>query len=126
MQSFRHESRRSSTPLLDGIDLEALCHNVDLVRNHLGPDRHIIAALKGDASGHWICSFAKRLVTSGVHCIAIGSLRDAHAIREAGGELPILMYGGPLPEGIPPLLQHGLTPPCMTKPDQPRRAPQRL
>ena len=94
-------------PLLDGIDLEALCHHVDLVRNHLGPDRHIIAALKGDTYGHWLGSFAKRLVTSGVHCIVIGSLRDAHAIRETGGELPILMFGDPLPEGIPPLLQHG-------------------
>lgn len=104
MQSFRHESRRSSTPLLDEIDLEALCHNVDLVRNHLGPDSHIIAALKGEAYGHGIGSFAKRLVTSGVHCIAIGSLRDAHAIREAGVELPILMFGDPLPEGIPPFL----------------------
>ncbi|HIM01247.1 MAG TPA: hypothetical protein EYG46_09675 [Myxococcales bacterium] len=61
VQSFRHESRRSSTPLLDEIDLEALCHNVDLVRNHLGPDSHIIAALKGDAYGHGIGSFAKRL-----------------------------------------------------------------
>jgi hypothetical protein len=37
-----------------------------------------------------------------------------------------LMFGGPLPEGILPFLLHGLPPPCMTKPDQPRRAPQRL
>lgn len=92
------------------IDLDALSHNVELVRQHVGSKIHLIAALKGDAYGHGIGPVAQRLARAGVHSVAIGSLRDAMAIRAAGVDLPILMFGGPLPQGIPLLLKHGLTP----------------
>jgi alanine racemase len=52
----------------------------------------IIATRNQDAYGHRIGSFVKRLVTSGVHYVAIGSLRDAHTIRIASVELPLLMF----------------------------------
>ncbi len=66
--------------------------------------------LKGDAYGHGIGPVAQCLARCDVHSLATGSLRDALAIREAGAELPILMFAGPLPEGMPQLLAHGLTP----------------
>ena len=92
------------------IDLGALADNVRVLRSRLGPDRHIIAALKGDAYGHGIGPVARCLARGDVHSLATGSLRDAVAIREAGVELPILMFAGPLPEGMAPLLERGLTP----------------
>ncbi len=92
------------------IDLGALAHNVRALRSHLGPERHIIAALKGDAYGHGIGPVARCLASLDVHSLATGSLRDAQAIRAAGVDLPILMFAGPLGEGMRPLLEHGLTP----------------
>ncbi len=92
------------------IDLGALADNVEVLRSRLGPDRHIIAALKGDAYGHGIGPVARCLARADVHSLATGSLRDAVAIRDAGVELPILMFAGPLPEGMAPLLERGLTP----------------
>lgn len=92
------------------IDLAALAHNVQVLRSHLAADTRIIAALKGDAYGHGIAPVARCLSHCGVEALATGNLRDAMAIRDAGVDLPILMFAGPLPEGIPALLEHGLTP----------------
>ena len=92
------------------IDLAALVHNVAVLRSKLAPDTRIIAALKGDAYGHGIGPVARALAKCGVESLATGNLRDARAIRAAGVELPILMFAGPLPEGMPELLGHGLTP----------------
>ena len=36
------------------IDLAALAHNVGLLRTRLGPDKHIIAALKGGRPAHLV------------------------------------------------------------------------
>jgi alanine racemase len=92
------------------IDLGALAHNARTLQAHLGPETKIIAALKGDAYGHGIAPVARCLAACGVHSLATGSFKDAMAIRAAGVDLPILMFAGPLPEGIPRLLEHGLTP----------------
>ena len=92
------------------IDLGALEHNVGVLRARLGPKTHIIAALKADAYGHGIGPVAQCLARCNVHSLATGSLRDALAAREAGVDLPILMFAGPLPEGMPQLLAHGFTP----------------
>ena len=92
------------------LDLEALRQNYAELRRHLGPDVHIIAALKADAYGHGAAAVAKALAGTDVHSLATGSFEDAMAIRAAGVELPILMFAGALPEGMGRLLAHGLTP----------------
>jgi alanine racemase len=104
------ETDEAVRPCWMEIDLGALAHNVGVLRSRLGPETHIIAALKGDAYGHGIGPVAQCLARCDIHSLATGSLRDALAIREAGVELPILMFAGPLPEGMPELLAHGLTP----------------
>jgi alanine racemase len=92
------------------IDLSALAHNADTLRSRLAPGTRIIAALKGDAYGHGIGPVARRLADCGVETLATGNLRDAQAIRAAGVDNEILMFAGPLPEGMATLLEAGLTP----------------
>ncbi len=92
------------------IDLDALVHNYLTLRAKVGPEPHIIAALKANAYGHGIGAVARCLAQFDVHSLATGSFEDAQAIRAAGVELPILMFGGALPEGMATLLEHGLTP----------------
>lgn len=92
------------------IDLGALAHNYRALRARIGPKPHIIAALKANAYGHGAAQVARCLAQFDVHSLSTGSLTDAMAIRGAGVDLPILMFGGALPEGIPLLLEHGLTP----------------
>jgi alanine racemase len=92
------------------LDLDALRHNYAHLRRSVGPDIHIIAALKADAYGHGAAAVAEALAGTDVHCLATGSFADAMAIRAAGVTLPILMLAGALPEGMSRLLAHGLTP----------------
>ena len=91
-------------------DLDALKHNYRTLRARIGPEPHIIAALKGNAYGHGAAQIACCLAQFDIHSLSTGSLEDAIAIRNAGVDLPILMFGGTLPEGMPVLLEHGLTP----------------
>ena len=92
------------------VDLAALRHNYRTLRACIGPDLHIIPALKGNAMGHGIAQIARCLAQFDIHSLAVSNINDAFAIRNAGVDLPVLMFGGTLPAGIPTLLEYGLTP----------------
>ena len=92
-------------------DLAALRHNLRVLRGLAGPDAKIIAALKANAYGHGAAAVARALADDGdAFALATGSFEDALAIRGAGVRLPILMFGGALPEAAPDLLAHDLIP----------------
>ena len=106
----RSEGLGFDRPRSMDIALDALTHNYAQLRARVGPDVRIIPALKANAYGHGIAEIARRLASRDVHSLATGSLEDALAIRAAGVNLPILLYGGMLPHGLPTLVEHGLTP----------------
>ena len=92
-------------------DLSALGHNMRALRAISGPDIKYIAALKANAYGHGAAAVARALADDGdTFALATGSFEDARAIRGAGVELPIMMFGGALPEAAPLLLEHDLMP----------------
>ena len=92
------------------VDLDALVDNLDEVRRRIGPDVKVIASLKANAYGHGAVPVARRLCEHGVEMLSTGSFRDAVAMREAGIEAPILMFGTTLPSAIPEFVRHDLTP----------------
>ena len=93
------------------IDLAALRHNMREMRALSGPNLKFIAALKANAYGHGAAAVARALADDGdTFALATGSFEDALAIRNAGVDLPLLMFGGALPEGAASLLSHGLIP----------------
>ncbi len=92
------------------LDLDALAQNYRTLRRRLGPEIKIIAALKANGYGHGAARVAGCLAGLDVDMLATGSFEDAAAIRAAGIELPILMFGGALPEAMATLLAHDLTP----------------
>ena len=90
-------------------DLAALRHNLRELRALAGPESKIIAALKANAYGHGAAAVARALADDGdTFALATGSFEDALAIRGAGVDLPLLMFGGALPEAAPVLLAHDL------------------
>lgn len=97
-------------PTFMDIDLDALSDNLDEVRRRIGPDVKVIASLKANAYGHGAVPVARRLCARGVEMVSTGSFRDAVAMREAGIEAPILMFGTTLPSAIPEFVRHDLTP----------------
>jgi len=102
----RHEPLR---PVWAEIDLAALAHNLDVVR-WLAGGRRLIASVKANAYGHGAVPMARELARLGVGMLWTGSIEEALAIRAAGIDARILLFGGYLPGDIPALLQHGLTP----------------
>jgi alanine racemase len=96
-------------PLWAELDFSALAHNLAVVRRLAGR-RRLIASVKANAYGHGAVTIARELVRLGVETLWTGSIDEALAIRAAGIEARILLFGGYLPKDIPALLRHGLTP----------------
>lgn len=96
----------SVRPRVMEFDLGALTHNYRTLRAQIGPEPHIIPALKGNAYGHGVGPIARCLAEFDINSLSTGSLQNALAIREAGIDLPIVMFGGTLPEGMPAMSLH--------------------
>ncbi len=103
----RHQLAR---PLWAEVDLGAVTHNLERLRERVGRAVKVIAPVKANAYGHGIVPVARHLQQLGVDGLATANLDDAIAARQAGVTIPILMYGSQLPRGNGLLLEHGLTP----------------
>lgn len=97
-------------PVWMELDLGALAGNYAEIRRRFGPDGKVIAAIKANAYGNSAIDVARTLGDLGVYALATASFADALAVREAGIETRLLMFGGPLPAAMPDLLRHGLIP----------------
>lgn len=80
------------------ISLNALEHNVGVVRSLIGNGRKIIAVVKADAYGHGAVQVAKKLVACGVDVLGVANVEEGVEVRRAGLSVPILLLGAALPE----------------------------
>jgi alanine racemase len=92
------------------VDLGILARNYRAVRRRVGPDIRIIAALKANAYGHGVVPVAETLVSEGVDVLATGSFADAVAMRRAGIDTRILLFGSHFAEDTRAVLRARLTP----------------
>lgn len=109
----RHRSEpgyAEARPLWGEIDLGAITHNLERLRERAGRPVKVLAPVKASGYGHGVVPVGLHLERLGVDGLATANLDDALALRDAGATLPILMYGSQLPEGAGVLLEHGLTP----------------
>ena len=100
------ESRRATW--ID-IDLDALAHNLKVVRAHLSGAR-VMAVIKADAYGHGAVDVARRLEREGADGLGVALVEEGVELRRAGVTLPILLLGGFAPPQAPAILDHRLTP----------------
>lgn len=73
------------------INLEAVDHNVRLVRSLVGPSCGLCAIVKADAYGLGAVRVSRRLVASGVDMLAVYSIEQAATLARAGLAAPILV-----------------------------------
>lgn len=97
-------------PVWGEVDLDAISHNLTLVRARAGRPVRMIVPVKANAYGHGVEAVARHLERLGADGLATANVEEAVSLRRAGVELPIVMYGSQLPEGAGYLLAHGLTP----------------
>jgi alanine racemase len=76
------------------IDLRAIVHNVGAIRKTVGRGTWLCAALKADAYGFGLVPVAETVIGAGADAVAVGSIADGVALRNAGIVAPILVYGG--------------------------------
>jgi alanine racemase len=65
------------------IDLSALEHNLEIVRNIVS-NRPVIAVVKADAYGHGLVEISRKLVSLGVDRLAVAYTGEAKLLRESG------------------------------------------
>jgi alanine racemase len=95
------------------IHLGAIRANFAAARRLAGA-RELIAVVKADAYGHGAVPVARTLAAAGCRRLAVSSLAEAAALREAGLSLPILVLGGVSAEAgqalalaLTPVVHHG-------------------
>ncbi len=82
------------------INLDALRHNVILVRRLVGPGVKILCSVKADAYGHGLPQIAGTLMQSGVDLFGVANVAEALTIRATGKGWNILLLGASLPGEI--------------------------
>lgn len=92
------------------IDLDALAHNYQLIRNQVGPDVNILAAVKANAYGHGAVECARRLEKEGADWFGVALPEEGIELREAGISRPVLCLGGFWQGQEAACLQYQLTP----------------
>jgi len=104
------EVHHSGRPTWAEVDLDALAHNFRVIRQHVGPDVKVLAAVKANAYGHGAVECSRRLEREGVDWFGVALPEEGVELRNAGISTPILCMGGSweAQEGL--CIQQKLTP----------------
>lgn len=92
------------------VDLEALEHNLGVLRESLGEGTRAMAVVKADAYGHGAVGVSRALEAAGVDWLGVALLEEGAEIRRAGVGLPILVLGTARPAKIALYRRYRLTP----------------
>lgn len=86
-------------------NLDAACHNAQVLQNALPAGCRLMAVVKADAYGHGAVPLSLALQREGVDAFAVACLSEGIALRRRGVRGTILILGYTPPEEAP-LLQH--------------------
>ncbi|KST66556.1 alanine racemase [Mastigocoleus testarum] len=75
------------------IDLEALSHNVQQLRQLISEHTDLMAVVKADAYGHGAVTVAQTALKSGANWLGVATVPEGIELREAGINAPILILG---------------------------------
>lgn len=92
------------------IHIEHFLHNIQQIRNLVGPKVKICASVKADAYGHGAVALARAAERGGVEFLGIACPEEGAELRNAGIRLPLLMYGLCLPQEIPRVVDLEISP----------------
>lgn len=75
------------------IDLKALSHNVQQLKQFLSPKTQLMAVVKADAYGHGAVTVAQIALQVGASWLGVATVPEGIQLREAGIKAPILILG---------------------------------
>jgi alanine racemase len=91
------------------IDLDVLRSNYEEIVRRSG-NRRVVASVKADGYGHGVIGVSRALADAGCDSLWTGHIGDALAIRAAGIDAEVVLFGGYTPDQIPELVGAGLAP----------------
>jgi alanine racemase len=91
------------------IDLAAYEANLAHVRHLVGPRVRLCPVVKAEAYGHGMLPIARRALACGASMLAVATLPEGIALREAGIAAPVLLLFEPQPELLEAVVAHELT-----------------
>jgi alanine racemase len=91
------------------IDLKAIAHNIKELRRITHPDARLMGVVKANGYGHGAIEVARCALQNGAEVLGVARVEEGMRIREAGIEVPILIFGYTLPELTADLLEYDLT-----------------
>jgi alanine racemase len=97
-------------PVWAEISLEAILHNLDVIRKEVGAQRKILAVVKSNAYGLGAVPIAKALENAGVDWFGVTWANEGVELRHAGIRGRILILTGFWVGEEKRLIEHGLTP----------------
>jgi alanine racemase len=91
------------------VNLDAIAHNVRIIKQVVGKNTQIIAVVKANAYGHGAIEVSETLLENGVTMLGVGVIEEGIVLREAGIKAPILICGLTMNDQIEPLVMYNLT-----------------
>lgn len=95
-------------PVWAEIDLKAIEHNIDEIRNLVGQEKKIMAIVKANAYGHGALEVSRTCLSKGVDSFAVATLEEAYQLRKSGIDCPILVLGWSLVEDYAQAIEHDI------------------
>jgi alanine racemase len=92
------------------ISLDRIAENFNAVREVVGTDVEVMPVVKADAYRHGAIEVSRRLVREGAAWLAVSSVEEGVALRDAGIMTRILVMADFLPFERPALVDYNLTP----------------
>ena len=92
------------------IDLDAVAHNLGVVRQRVGRERKIFTVVKANGYGFGSVEMAETFAAHGADAIGLADLSEGVRLRTRGITLPILMYPNALPGKAAEAIAHRITP----------------
>jgi alanine racemase len=90
------------------IDLDALTHNLTVIRRRAGAGVRVMLVVKADAYGHGAVAIANHAIRCGVAALGVGTSAEALELRASGVRIPILVLGTIIEAEAPDALRHGV------------------
>lgn len=98
-----------SRPAWVEVDLEAVRHNVSVMR-HVAAPAALCAVVKADAYGHGAAPVARAAIEGGAAGLSVAMVEEGVELREARISAPVLLLSEPPAEAADALVAAGLTP----------------
>ena len=86
------------------VDLDAIAHNVRLLREHAGPAQ-VMAVVKADGYGHGATAVGRAALAAGAAELGVATIDEALALRHDGISAPVLAWLHPPGTDFAPALE---------------------